>query len=368
VDLAREAAEKSMVLLKNEGPVLPLARSSVRTVAVMGRLADGAENMGDHGSSRVYPPTFVSPLSGLREYLGPGARLVHDLGTDPSRVRQLAREVDALVIVAGLDQRDEGEWIPENPEGDRGGDRRRLGLHEDEIQLIHGASALNPRTVVVLVGGGPLTMEEWRYEAPAILLAFYPGMEGGRALARVLFGDVSPSGKLPYTIPGDVSWLPPFDPKAQTVDYGYYHGYALAEKKGIEPALAFGFGLSYTRFSYGQLRLSQTAIPMDGSLDVEVEVTNVGSRSGEEVAQLYAGFPGSRIDRPRKLLRGFEKIALDKGQTKTVRFTLRARDLAYWDAAAGRFQVDPGAYEVLVGGSSRKEDLLLAGFRVEAAP
>jgi beta-glucosidase len=364
VDLAREAAEKSIVLLQNDGPVLPLERSSVRTLAVMGRLAEGAENMGDHGSSRVYPPEFVSPLRGLQEYLGASTRVIHDIGTDPGRVRQLAREVDAMVIVAGLDHRDEGEWIPEKPEGDRGGDRRRLSLNEEDVQLIHGASALNPRTAVVLMGGGPLTMEEWRYEAPAILLAFYPGMEGGRALARVLFGEVNPSGKLPFTVPGDPSWLPPFDPKADRVEYGYYHGYALAEKKGIELAFPFGFGLSYTRFAYGRPRLGAAEVPADGSLDVQVDVSNAGTRAGEEVVQLYAGFPASRVDRPLKLLRGFEKVALEPGETKTVQFTLSARDLAYWDTAASMFRVDPGAYDVRVGGSSRREDLQTAPFRV----
>jgi beta-glucosidase len=366
VELAREAAEKGMVLLKNEDAVLPLERSAVRTLAVLGRLAE-AENLGDHGSSRVYPPEVVTPLRGLREYLGATTRVIHDVGTDPGRVRQLAREVDALVIVVGLDHRDEGEWIPEKPEGDRGSDRRRLGLHEEDIQLIHGASALNRRTAVVLIGGSAITMEEWHYEAPAILMAFYPGMEGGRALARVLFGEVNPSGKLPFTIPGDASWLPPFDPTASRVEYGYYHGYALAEKKGVELAFPFGFGLSYTTFAYSGLRLAASEIPADGSLEVSVDVTNTGQRAGEEVVQLYAGFPGSRIDRPVKLLRGFDKVALEPGESRTVRFNLPARDLAYWDPDAAGFRVDPGAYDVLVGGSSRPEDLQTATFRVIAA-
>jgi len=364
LDLAREAAEKSMVLLKNDREVLPLERSRVRTLAVMGRLADGAENLGDHGSSRVYPPSVVSPLQGLREHLGAGTRVVHEVGADAARVRQLGREADAVVVIAGLDHRDEGEFIPERPESDRGGDRRDLALHAVDVELIHAVSALNPRTVVVLIGGSAITMEEWRNEAPAILMAFYPGEEGGLALARVLFGDVNPSARLPFTIPADVSWLPPFDPKATRAEYGYYHGYTLAEKKGIEPAFPFGFGLSYTRFAFSNLRLGAPEMAEDGSLEVSVDVANAGTRAGESVVQLYAGFPASTVDRPVKLLRGFDKVTLGPGESGTVRFALRARDLAYWDSAAGRFRVEEGAYEVLVGGSSRRADLLATAFRV----
>jgi beta-glucosidase len=366
LDLAREAAEKSMVLLKNDREVLPLERSRVRTLAVMGRLADGAENLGDHGSSRVYPPSVVSPLQGLRDHLGAGTRVVHELGQDAARVRQLGREADAVVVIAGLDHRDEGESIPEKPEGDRGGDRRDLGLHADDVELIHAVSALNPRTIVVLIGGSALTMEEWRNEAPAILMAFYPGEEGGRALARVLFGDVNPSARLPFTIPADVSWLPSFDPKATRAEYGYYHGYTLAEKKGIEPAFPFGFGLSYTRFVFSNLHLASTEMADGGSLEVSVDVANAGTRAGDAVVQLYAGFSASTVDRPVKLLRGFDKVALGPGEKGAARFTLRAHDLAYWDTASGQFRVEEGGYEVLVGGSSRRADLLTAGFRVVA--
>jgi beta-glucosidase len=365
--LAREVAEKSMVLLKNDREVLPLDRSRVRTLAVLGRLAEGAENLGDHGSSRVYPPSVVSPLEGLREHLGPGARVVHELGQDTARVRQLGREADAVVVIAGLDHNDEGEFIPEKPEGDRGGDRRSLGLHDDEVQLIHVVSALNPRTIVVLVGGGAITMEEWRNEAPAILMAFYPGEEGGRALARVLFGDANPSARLPFTIPADLRALPPFDPGASRVEYGYYHGYTLAEKKGVEPAFPFGFGLSYTRFAFSNLRLSASEMAAEGSLQASIDVTNSGRRPGDAVVQLYAGFPASAVDRPVKLLRGFDKVPLNPGETRTVRFELRARDLAYWDTLSGAFRVEEGAYEVLAGGSSRRADLLSAGFRIIAA-
>jgi beta-glucosidase len=362
VALAREAAEKSMVLLKNED-VLPFDRHRVRSLAVFGRLAE-ADNLGDHGSSRVYPPRHVTPLDGLREHLGPQVRIVHDLGTDLARARALARESDAVVVVAGLDHRDEGEYIPEKPQGDQGGDRRRLSLTEAEEQLVSVVAALNAKTAVVLMGGSAITMEDWRREAGAILVAFYPGMEGGRALARILFGEASPSGKLPFTIPAETAWLPPFDPSADRVEYGYYHGYTLAEKKGIEPAFAFGFGLGYTRFACSNLRLSTDDLAADGVLQVSVDVTNTGARDGEEVVQLYAGFPGQAADRPLKLLRGFEKVAVPKGERRTVTLPLAARDLAYYDPGAKAWRLEPGVHRVFVGSSSRKSDLLQAEFKL----
>jgi beta-glucosidase len=362
VALAREVAEKSMVLLKNDGPLLPFARPALRTLALLGRRAE-AENLGDHGSSRVYPPWIVTPLQGLRDYLG-GEHVVCETGADLSRARRAAREADAVVVIAGLDHTDEGESIPQNPKGDRGGDRRHLGLHADEVKLILVAAAENPRVVVVLVGGSAITAEEWRDAVPAILMAFYPGMEGGHSLARVLFGEANPSGKLTVTVPADPSWLPPFDPAARSVEYGYFHGYTLADQKGVEPAFAFGFGLSYTRFEYSAPRLDRATIPADGVLEVSVDLTNAGARAGEEVVQLYAGFPRSGVERPAKLLRGFEKVALRPGEMRTVRFRLAASDLAYYDVESGSWRVEGGEYTVLVGGSSRAPDLKATRFFV----
>ena len=363
VALAREVAEKSMVLLKNDGPLLPLDKGALKTLAVLGRRAE-ADNLGDHGSSRVYPPHVVTLLQGLREYVDGKVRIVQEPETDLARAREAAREADAVVVVVGLDHTDEGESIPQKPRGDRGGDRRSLALHSDETQLVKAAAAENKRVVVVLVGGSAITMEEWKQHVPSILMAWYPGMEGGHALARVLFGEVNPSGKLTITVPGDASWLPPFDPAARSVEYGYFHGYTLADKNGIEPAFAFGFGLSYTRFSYSALRLSAAAIAADGALDVSVDVANVGPRAGEEVVQLYAGFPKSAVERPKKLLRGFAKVSLAPAETRAVHFRLAAADLAYYDVASHAWRVEPTEYTVEVGGSSRPQDLVTAGFRV----
>jgi beta-glucosidase len=362
-ELAREAAEQSMVLLKNEGGSLPLEKSKLKTLAVMGRLAD-FEDTGDHGSSRVYPPYVVTPLEGLRRYLGASANVVYDNGADLTRAKQATKSADAVVIVAGYDYRDEGEYIPQVPVPERGGDRTSLTLHPEEVELIRAVAAENPRTTVVLVGGSAIMMEEWKEKVGGILMAWYSGMEGGTALARILFGEVNPSGKLPVTIPSDPSQLPPFDPHADSIEYGYYHGYTLADKKGYKPAFPFGYGLSYTTFKYSNLRLSAAQVAPDGALAVAVDVGNTGVRAGEEVVELYVGFPHAEVDRPVKLLHGFAKAALGPGEKKTVTFTVRASDLAYYDPEASAWRVELVEHEILVGGSSRPADLLKASFHV----
>jgi len=365
-ELARETAEQSMVLLKNEGGLLPLEKSKLKTLAVMGRLAN-VEDTGDHGSSRVYPPYVVTPLSGLRRYLGANGSVVYEDGADLARAKQAALTADAVVVVAGCDYRDEGEYIPQVPVPERGGDRTSLTLHPDEVELIRAVALKNPRTIVVLVGGSAIMMEEWKEKVGGILMAWYSGMEGGTALARILFGEVNPSGKLPVTIPSDPSQLPPFDSGADSIEYGYYHGYTLADKNGYKPAFGFGYGLSYTTFGYSNLRLSAEQVAPDGALAVAVDVVNTGARAGEEVVELYVGFPRAKVDRPIKLLRGFTKVALGPGEKKTVTFTVRASDLAYYDPEAAAWRVEPVEHEVLVGGSSRPADLLKASFHVTGA-
>jgi beta-glucosidase len=203
-------------------------------------------------------------------------------------------------------------------------------------------------------------MEEWKDAVPSILMAWYFGMEGGHALARVLFGDVNPSGKMPLTTPKTESQLPFFDEFADTIEYGPYHGYTLFDRKGEEPAFPFGHGLSYTTYAYANLRVLTPAVPPDGTIQVTVDVTNTGTRAGEEIVQLYVGFGGSRVERPVKLLRAFAKVPLGAGETRTVPLGVAVKDLARYDVAARSWRVDPLTYTVLVGPSSRHSDLLAA--------
>jgi len=361
--LAREVAEKGTVLLKNEGGLLPLDEATLRSVAVLGRLAD-SPNLGDYGSSRVYPPATVTVVEGLRGALGAG-RVVHEPGADLARARSAAKAASVVVVVAGFDQSDEGEYIPQKPNRDEwGGDRDDLALKAVDRELILAAAAENPRTIVILIGAAAITVEEWHEKAGAILMAFYPGEQGGAALSRLLLGRASPSGKLPFTVPKDASLLPPFDNEALSVEYGYYHGYTLAEKKGWEPRYPFGHGLSYTTYAYANLALDSEEVKADGVVHASVDVTNAGSRPGEEVVQLYVGFPASKVDRPAKLLRGFEKVTLAPGETRRVTIPVAVKDLAYYDPAAKAWAVERMAYPVFVGPSSRQADLLRTSFEV----
>lgn len=386
--LAREAAEKSMVLLKNDGALLPLDRAGVKTIAIVGHLAD-ADNTGDHGSSHVTPPYCTSALRGLRDYLGAGATVLHADGADLVEVGRIATDADAVVVVAGTRWDDVGEYVafPKNmrPSGPAekgrmrvklpflhpidmsGGDYVPLSLKARDLDVIRAASRANPRCIVALVGGSVFTMEEWKHDVPAILMAWYFGMEGGHALARVLFGEVNPGGKMPLTTPRHESQLPFFDEYADTIEYGPYHGYTLFDKTGEEPAYPFGFGLSYTTYAYRNLRVATPRIAPDGRIEVTVDVTNTGARAGEEVVQLYVGFEGSRVDRPVKLLRAFAKVALTPGETRTVRLTVAASDLAWYNVEKQTWEVEPMEYGLFVGGSSRPSDLLTAAFTVAPA-
>ncbi len=361
VALAREAAEKGVVLLKNDA-LLPLDRSRLRSLAVVGPLADGP-NLGDYGSSRVYPPptAVVTVLGGLREALGP-ARVAYEPGADLVRAKAAAKAADAVVVVAGFDHSDEGEYIPQHARSERGGDRVELALEAGDRELIEAAASQNPRTIVVLIGGAAITVEGWHDKVKAILMAFYPGEQGGAALARVLLGDANPSGKLPFSVPREASDLPPFDNRSLQVEYGYYHGYTLLEKKGVEPRFAFGYGLSYTTYAYGKLALDRTETAADGVVTASFDVTNTGPRAGAEVAQLYVGLGRSKRDRPPKLLRGFEKVALAPGETRRVSLPIHAADLAYYDPQS--WVVERMEYTVLVGPSSRPSDLLGATFKI----
>jgi beta-glucosidase len=344
--LALEVARKAIVLLKNDG-VLPLDRERIESVVVVGELAD-TPNHGDKGSSNVNPPYVVTPLEGIRNRAG-GLRVDYVVGNPLSEDdRAVIAAADATVVVVGLTAEEEGEAIvPFN------GDRVNLRLPAEQEQLIAGLADLNPRTIVVLEGGSVITLETWLPRVEAVLMAWYPGQEGGNAIADVLFGDVNPSGRLPSTWPRSETDLPAFVNNQSLVEYGYYHGYLHVDREGIEPRFPFGYGLSYTTFAYANLWLSDETIPSDGTLQVGVDVSNTGAVGGEEVVQLYVSCEGSRVDRPVKVLKGFQKVHCEPGETKRVLFDLRAEDLAFYDVEAGGWEVESISYRVHLGPSSR---------------
>lgn len=259
---------------------------------------------------------------------------------------------DAAIVVVGLTGADEGENL-----GTIGGDRQSLALSSEHAALVAAVATQSARTVVVLEGGAAITME-WIDEVEAVLMAWYPGQEGGHALAAILFGEVSPSGKLPITFPVDTTQLPPFDNESTAVTYGYGHGYRHVDRLGLDRLFPFGFGLGYASFSYDAIALGATTLSEGETLAVIMDVTNASSRSGEEVVQLYVSYPQVVVERPLVALAAFKRIALEPGETQSVTLEVPARSLAYYDSDARRWTLEPGEHRVLVGPSSRDLPLM----------
>jgi beta-glucosidase len=372
--LALEAAEKSAVLLENDG-TLPLDRAKVRRLAVLGRLA-ALENTGDNGSSRVRPPHVVTALAGLRAYLGVAAVVTGD-ESDLDAASAAAASADAVVVVVGYTAEDEGEYIPgdialgqadapdhvpDELKGHRsgrpraiGGDRLDLGLPAGQIALIAAAAAAGKPVIVVVVAGSAVLVESWREGVAAILQTFYAGMGGGTALARLLFGETCPSGRLPFTVARNAADYPFFDRDADAIDYGPWHGYAMFEHDGIVPRYAFGHGLSYTHFHRLALsaRLGRTAI------DVAVAVRNDGDVAGDEVVQVYVGYPGTVSPRAAHSLKAFARVPLAPGETRVVRLAVPLDALRYRDPVTHSWKLETGPHRIVVGRSAADPDALV---------
>jgi len=383
VAVALEAAEKSAVLLTNDG-VLPFDRTQVKTLAVLGRLAS-LDNTGDNGSSRVRPPHIVTALEGLERAsraFGIGAVLKGD-EHDLAAAGRAAASADVVVVVVGNTAEDEGEYIPADitlgqavqeaaiPDALAearsarparvtaiGGDRRDLALRHDQRALIDAAIASGKPVVVVVISGSAIMVEGWHDKVGAILQTFYSGMEGGTALANILFGDVCPSGKLPFTVAKSVEDYPYFDIDAETIEYGYYHGYALMDKAARTPRFAFGHGLSYAKFAYRALKVRVA----NDAVEVRVAVRNDTMVDADEVVQAYVGFPGIVADRPVKQLKAFMRVPLAPGQTQIVDMVIPVAELAWRNPATHSWEIESGRHQIMVGGSSAT--LLTATFDV----
>jgi beta-glucosidase len=359
IALALEAAEKSAVLLANNG-TLPLAQHKISKLAVLGRLA-AIENTGDNGSSRVRPPYVVTPLAGLQAVIGEAAIVTGD-EEDLAGARAAANAADAVIVVVGNTAREEGEYIPGDialgqvatPAQNTaiGGDRDDLGLPEDQLALIEVAIASGKPVVVVIVAGSAVMVEGWHDRVGAILQTFYSGMEGGTALARLLFGEVSPSGKLPFTVARDPADYPFFDKNADSITYDYWHGYAKFDREGVAPRYAFGHGLSYTQFSYRALKARTTPSHIEAS----VAVRNDGTVTADEVVQLYIGAPAVAATRAVKNLKAFTRVTLSPGETRIVHLSVALGDLRWRDPATHSWKLEGGTYRVMAGGGS--EDLI----------
>jgi beta-glucosidase len=231
--------------------------------------------------------------------------------------------------------------------------------------MIKAAAEVNNRVIVVVEAGSAVTMEGWLEDVEAVLMAWYPGMEGGAALAELIFGEANPSGKLPVVFPKSLDQLPKFDNKSKEVVFGKRHGYRWFDEKGLAPLFPFGFGLSYTTFQFTNLKLSASSVGASGKLTASVDVANTGAVAGEEVVQLYVAAKGSAVERPPKDLKAFSRVALAPGEKKTVTLEVPVADLAYFCDQGMQWVVEQIEYEALVGPSSRESDLLRAGFAVK---
>lgn len=363
VKLARRVAQEAITLMKNKNSVLPLVAKKAQKILVVGQLAQ-SDNIGDHGSSRVYPTTTVSPLEGITEAFE-NSKVSYDDGTDIEATKLAAKTADVVIFVVGYNFDDEGEYVSNDQSDEallngnegsagsstgfaKGGDRQTLNLHQADIDLINAVGPVNTNSVVVLIGGNTILTHAWQDSVSAILDAYYPGMEGGHALADVLSGDVNPSGKLPFAIPADEKYLPTIDWESTEIEYGYLHGYNKLETEGHETDFAFGSGLSYTTFEIKNVKFKR-----DGDqLVATASVKNTGHRDGAEVVQLYVGYDQSTLNHPHKELKGFQRIELKAGEMKTVEITLPLEKLAYFDESKNTFVVEKMDYDCYLGNSS----------------
>lgn len=377
--VARRVAAESIVLLKNNDHLLPLDAAKINKIAVVGPAANYkfATNILEEsgGSGAVFTPYEITPLQGIKNAVGKNAEIVYTAGfsylppatTVPSldipengitEATALAAQADVAIVCVGTNHRYDREAIGW---GDvAGSDKPDLELIGPSVDLIKAVQKANPKTIVLLINGAPVSVEQWHEQVPAIVEAWYPGIEGGNAIADVLFGNINPSGKLPCTFGKKLTdWkchtmTPEVFPGTgnngkETYSDDIWVGYRHFDRDNIEPRFPFGFGLSYTTFTYGQLDITTNA----DDAKITFTVTNTGQRAGSEVAQLYVSAPKSPVERPLRELKGFAKVHLKPGESQQVTLTVRKKDLAYWDEQASGWSVVPGNYILLVGSHSR---------------
>jgi len=338
--LARKIAEEGMVLIKNEGDLLPLNMDKLRKIAVIGPNANIQTFLGG-GSSNNFPPYEITPLEGLKQKCKEKIEIIDS----PAMA-------DVTIIFAGL-RHIKGM----DAEGD---DRNAFDLPPEQVDLIKKTIKENSNTIVVMIAGSPVSMIEWINEVPAVLQAWYGGMETGNAISAILFGDVNPSGKLPISFPKKLADSPahvsertfPGDEKV-FYEEGIFVGYRHFDTKNIEPLFPFGHGLSYTNFTYENLMLSKEKLTKDEILTISVDIMNSGEYPGSEVVQLYIQDVESSVERPLKELKGFKKVYLKPGERVTIKFEIDKSDLSFYSESHGKWIAEKGNFNILIGDSSR---------------
>ncbi|MDR3593755.1 glycoside hydrolase family 3 C-terminal domain-containing protein [Clostridium sp.] len=381
LDIARE----SIVLLKNENNILPLKDNKIKTLAVIGENANITHSNGG-GSAEIKALYEVTPLLGIKTRLGGQTEVKYAKGYSADKSKkeklieeavELAKTSDAVIIIGGLKHTAEDLELENNAltvskdkeikhyVDSEGYDKTDIDLPYDQDELIKRVLEVNKNAVVVMLSGAPIKMTEWIDNAATVVQTWYNGMEGGNALAEVLFGDINPSGKLPVTFPKSLDDSPAHKigefPGGKTVKYteGIFVGYRYFTTYNVEPLFCFGHGLSYTKFKYEDLKLSVNEGAENANISVRFKLTNTGNRDGAEVPQIYVRDIEASVERPNIELKGFNKVYLKAGETKEVEIMLDRKALAFYSVADKKWTVEEGTFEILVGSSS--EDMRLKG-------
>lgn len=363
---ALKIAEEAIVLLKNEGNLLPLNKSAFKNVAIIGANAT-RKHGGAGGSSQVNAKYEITPMQGIEKILfenvkityAEGYQVVKDGKSNASKIKEAveaAKKADASILVCGwihgyIDLWEGNAFDAESV------DKPNMSLPFGQDELINAVLKANPNTIIVVMGGGPVDMSQWESKAKAILFAGYPGMEGGTALGKIIFGEVNPSGKLTMTFPKKLQDSPAhaigeYPGKDNVVHYneGVMVGYRYFDTKKIEPQFAFGHGLSYTTFLYENLQLVKGDLQ---SVTATVTIRNTGNRPGAEVVQLYVKDVQSSVERPDKELKGFQKVSLQPGESKDIIITLPVDAFRFFDEKKMEWVLEPGKFQIMAGSSSR---------------
>lgn len=339
--IALEATQKSIVLLKNDSGLLPLQKDKLKTIAVIG--LHGDEVLLDWYSGT--PPYTISPLQGIKNKLGSNVEILYAKNNIDGKAVSIAKKADVVIVIAGNHPVCNAGWAdcPVPSEGKEAVDRQSLTLEqEDLIKVVYQA---NTKTVVALISSFPYAINWTQDHVPAIVHMTQNSQETGTALADVLFGDYNPAGRLTQTWVKDITDLP------ELLDYNIRNGRTYMYFKG-KPLYAFGHGLSYTTFKYNAVETNLETIAKNGEIKVTVSVTNTGNKDGDEVIQLYVKQLNSKVERPEKELKAFQRVFFKAGETKNVSLTLKAKDLEYWNIAKQQFELENNSIEIQIGSAS----------------
>jgi len=367
---AAKVAEEGIVLLKNENNILPLNKNKIKSIAVIGYNAERKQSMGG-GSSQVRAFYEITPLNGIKNIGGKkikvtyakGYNVVRNGSYDQQLINEAvaaAKKADVVVFVGGSTHGYNYDVWSDNAYDAEDIDKPDMDMPFGQNELLAAVLKANPKTVVVLMGGGAIDMNSWLSQTPAVLQSWYPGLEGGNALAKILFGDINPSGKLPMTFPKKLADNPsyvlgeyPGDTTNSLIVHYYddiYVGYRYFDTYKITPQFAFGHGLSYSNYEYSNLKLSANTTTATATFTVK----NTGKYDGAEIAQLYVHQQKSMLPRPEKELKGFEKIQLAAGEQKTITIALDEDAFKYFNDAQNNWVMDGGSFDILVGTASDK--------------